>query len=372
MLASNARNVCISEHLKKAPGSILSPHVLTQKRVLYCPVEKVGTTFWRRVFYMLAATTDKRTYRQPYDVPIVTALKNTRLYTPVGYGASRLSALLKQNSFSFMFARNPYSRLLSAYIDKLVPPNPYYWKAFGRNAVTKFRPKGPRANNMAVVSGHDVTFAEFLKYVISVEKLPKTPDPHISSIKRMCKPCSHSYTYIGKMESFTDDAMFVMKKLGMNQSVNILKNTLTNYSTDDAITDSIYSPFSWKKDIVKIISWEKALQRIWLKLQMRGIISMEIKLDTSNGRLGNVTSKEFVSLARAAHKSSDPGLLKRQKDMVKTEAFASVPLADLKAFRELFHDDFVLFDYDPSPSYIFDRPDEPKAPSLFFNFNHLN
>jgi len=317
---------------------------------------------------MLTAT-EKKIYHHPYEVGIMKALMNTKLYSPVGFGSNRLTSLLNDISFKFMFSRNPYSRLLSAFIDKLVPPNPYYWNGFGHNAIVRFR-KDKDAKANAASPGHDVTFAEFLKYVVSVEREPRMPDPHLASIKRMCKPCSFSYTYIGKMENFKEDTFFIMKKLGMNRSIEILKDSFSNYSTDDAITDSIYSPFEWKKKILTIISWDKALQRIWLKLQMRGIISMDIKLDTSDVRLKNVTADAFINIAREAHASSDPELLKLQKEMVKKEAFASVPLADIKEFRDLFHDDFVVFDYEPSPSAIFDRRDQ-QPPPRFFNYQHL-
>lgn len=340
-------------------------------------MEKIGTTFWRRLFYMLTTTTDKTKYKQPYDVPIATALGRTKQFTP-GIGTSRLSSLLNENSFSFLFVRNPYSRLLSAYIDKLVPPNPYYWKAWGRSAILKFRPnwaqtaKQPIIQTVASPAGHDITFAEFVKFVVNLEKGIKIPDPHLTSTRRACKPCSQHYNYVGRMETFKDDALYIMQRLGMNESIAILKDTFTHYSTDDAITDSIYSPFSWRKEVVKYITWDKALERVWLKLQMRGIISRNIKLNTTNGQLNNVSAKQFVELARAAHRDSDPEDLKKQKDMVKREAFASVPLADIKEFRELFHEDFALYDYDDSPAYILDRPAEPVAPSLFFNYNHLN
>lgn len=370
-LSGYSKNVCIAENLKRLPGFLQRPHILLNKRVLYCPVEKIATTFWRRLFYMVAATNDKQKYKHPYEVPINTALKNTRLFSS-SLTASKLSSFLNKNSFSFLIARNPYSRLLSAFIDKLVPPNPYYWKAWGHSAVLKYRPSQfHKHRNGMIAPGHDVTFAEFLKFAADMERGIKMPDPHIASVKRTCKPCSQTYTYVGKMETFKHDVFYIMERLGLNESLYLMNDKFVDLSIDDAITDSIFSPFSWKKDILKIISWDKALQRIWLKLQMRGIISMDIKLDTDNGKMNNVTAHEFINLARNAHSRSDPVSLKKQKDLVKKEAFASVPLPDIKAFRDVFHADIVMFEYEPSPSYIFDRTGDPEPPKLFFNYDHL-
>ncbi|WAR06515.1 hypothetical protein MAR_021884, partial [Mya arenaria] len=149
---------------------------------------------------------------------------------------------------------------------------------------------------------------------IASEMNPKPSDNHIISIRKGCKPCTSQFTYIGRMETFSSDAFFIMKKLGMNKTVERLQSSMKNLSIDDAITDSIRSPFEWKKDIRKFITWDQALQRIWLKLQMRGIIEFDIKLNMSSGQVDTVSEDEFINLARAAHKRSNADVLKKQKD----------------------------------------------------------
>lgn len=54
-----------------------------------------------------------------------------------------------------MFTRQPYSKLLSAYVDKLYSPNPFFWGKIGRHIVRKFR---SRPSAKSVACGHDVTF----------------------------------------------------------------------------------------------------------------------------------------------------------------------------------------------------------------------
>ena len=54
-----------------------------------------------------------------------------------------------------MFTREPYSKLLSGYIDKLFAPNPYFWNVIGRFIIQKFR-KYPSLRSLEC--GHDVTF----------------------------------------------------------------------------------------------------------------------------------------------------------------------------------------------------------------------
>lgn len=343
-------------------------------------MEKIGTTFWRRAFHMLVAK-EATKYKQPYDVPIKTALSQARSYTR-SITSAKSGNLLTENSFSFLFVRNPYSRLLSAFIDKLVPPNPTFWGLLGVKAKAMFRPgfkanlvggRGPKAVQISNrQSGHDVTFAEFVKFATSVEKSSRGIDSHIKSISKGCRPCAHPYKYIGRMETFRNDSLFIMKKLGMNISADNFENRFSDLSLDDAITDSIRSPFEWKKDIVKYITWDKALQRIWLKLQMRGMIEWKIKLVLSTETINTISENDFIDMARKSHKDSDLGELKRQKDAVKREAFASVALNDLNSFKETFKEDFALFGYDPEPAYIFQRSPEPVIPSIYFNYSHLN
>ncbi|XP_053372725.1 carbohydrate sulfotransferase 11-like [Mercenaria mercenaria] len=345
-------------------------HAIPGKRLLYCPMEKIGTTFWRRVLYMLAVNQPAK-YKQPYDVPINIALGQAKRFThPIS--SSKSGNLLTKSSFSFLFVRNPYSRLLSAFIDKLVPPNPTFWKAFGVKAISQFRPKQGRQSTHVATGGHDVTFAEFLKYVVNAEKVGRGIDAHIISINKGCKPCVYDYKYVGRMESFKDDALFIMRKLEMNSTVDAMERSFNDFTVDDAITDSIRSPFSWKPAILKYISWEKALQRIWLKLQMRGIIESRIELNIAKEDVNKINVNQFIEMARKAHRDSDQTELKKQKDLVKKEAFATVPLRDLNAFRDTFKPDFSLFGYDSSPSYIFDRGEEPQSPTRFFNYSHLN
>ncbi|KAH3700821.1 hypothetical protein DPMN_075801 [Dreissena polymorpha] len=374
-----AKNVCTVANIKTDTQRRNSRlHVIAGKRVVFCPVEKVGSTFWRRVFYILTAP-DQAKYHNPYDVPIKSALENDRrLFTLSGND----DRVLKDGAFSFLFVRNPFSRLLSAYIDKLVSPNPTYWKVWGAPAVTAFRKRDDARRAVRYIrgkpikrrfiTGHDVTFAEFLKLVINNEQTLKQTDPHLISVKRGCKPCASNFKYIGKMESFAEDAFFIMDKLGLNFTRANYTEKFGNLTTDDAITDSIRSPFSWKKDILKYVSWDKALQRIWLKLQMRGIIEFGIKLNLTLIEVYNINENQFITMAREAHRKSDSNILTRQKSEVRNEAFASVALTDLENFRDLFIEDFILFGYDPSPNAYFQRDENAILTSVYLNFTHLN
>ena len=83
-------------------------------------------------------------------------LYKTRLYD---YGDEKraLGPALK-----FMFARDPYTRIWSAYLDKFVLP--LFWHT-GKEVVKEMRNNATKAS---LECGHDVTFKEFLFYILGM------------------------------------------------------------------------------------------------------------------------------------------------------------------------------------------------------------
>jgi len=199
---------------------------------LYCPVEKVGSTFWRRFVYLL---TKNESYQHPLQVPINFAIDKTSK-TPEGSIPS-----MYENDFKFMFVRDPYHRVLSAYIDKLYVPNPYFWNKYGKPAMELSRPGHLRKRNGCY---HDLTFEEFVRFVVWSEKNRKQLDAHFQIAAEICSPCTMNFSFIGKMERFKTDALLVVNNFRHQSTVKMLKESMDTLAIDDAIKDSIYSPFS--------------------------------------------------------------------------------------------------------------------------------
>ncbi|KAL4228542.1 hypothetical protein ACF0H5_011592 [Mactra antiquata] len=211
-------------------------YVIHGSNQLYCPVEKVASTFWRRFIYQV---NHKESVQHPYQVSISQALRqqfsHPNVNTTEGFA----------DHFKFLFVRDPYHRILSAYIDKLFVPNPSYWKRFGVHAIKMFRSDDDRK------CFHDVTFSEFVQFVVWSITYHKHIDPHFLPASEMCLPCSMNYTYI-------DDAIPIFEYFGLYNTVPVLKKDLKEYSDIDAIEDSIFSPFSWRDEIVTCMGWYEA------------------------------------------------------------------------------------------------------------------
>jgi hypothetical protein len=171
------------------------------------------------------------------------------------------------------------------------------------------------------------------------------------------------------MESFREDMFPVLENLQLENAIPFLEDGLKEKSVFDALEDSIFSPYSWRKDILRCMGWHEALQRIWRKLQMRGLIGMDKTFPLTRYASARISKEMFLETAKSAWRSSNSSKLKKQKSEVFIEMYRSVPVDVLKHFAANFELDFHLFDYDPSPKEIFDRT-KSSSRRHFADFRH--
>ncbi|XP_017774695.1 PREDICTED: carbohydrate sulfotransferase 11 isoform X2 [Nicrophorus vespilloides] len=114
------------------------------------------------------------------------------------------------NYTSFMMVRHPFERLLSAYRNKLEDDKAsarYFQGIFGRHIIKNYR-KDPKAEDIR--TGANVTFKEFVQYLIAEGVDDDTANEHWRSMDRLCRPCQLNYTFIGKYDTFAEDAEVVL------------------------------------------------------------------------------------------------------------------------------------------------------------------
>jgi len=134
----------------------------------------------------------------------------------------------REDFVTFCFVRNPYTRLLSCYLDKIVHPTNFKKKVLlgiGLDEINIDRP---------------ITFEEFIK-VVETQK-PIEMDYHWRAQTYLT--CQHivDYSYVGKLESFSKDFKNIGKFLSpdfekyyaaeFNHKTNA-QNLLDKYYTDD-------------------------------------------------------------------------------------------------------------------------------------------
>lgn len=115
------------------------------------------------------------------------------------------------NFTKFLFVRHPLERLVSAYQDKLVRNNTTYHNNVGKGIIRKYRKK---PSPLSLQMGHDVTFPEFVSYIIDEWKDAKKPlDTHWRPVVNLCLPCVMRFDFIGKLETLNQDVDFLLWKL---------------------------------------------------------------------------------------------------------------------------------------------------------------
>uniref|UniRef100_A0A803YAY1 Carbohydrate sulfotransferase n=1 Tax=Meleagris gallopavo TaxID=9103 RepID=A0A803YAY1_MELGA len=109
-----------------------------------------------------------------------------------------------KNYYKFVFVRNPAERLLSAYRNKFGEIKEYQQK-YGVEIVRRYRKNGGKS------AGDDVTFSEFLRYLLDEEV--ERMNEHWMPIYNLCQPCAVRYDFIGSYERLNEDANRVLEEV---------------------------------------------------------------------------------------------------------------------------------------------------------------
>ena len=314
-----------------------------ERNFTYCMVEKAGTTFWRRLFYLMDQKHRTGKIVDPYSVEHYFVHNNN---IPTLRNFSNIQAMdILQNSSKTLFVRDPYERIFSAYVDKLVTINEYYFNYIGSTAIRKVRINpSPRS----LTCGHDLTFSELLKYLLILHNSWKPIDVHFSAMHKHCRPCEVRYDYIGHMETFNDDAKFIL------QNEEVFPPTVkVKFDSQSNMIDNIKSVFvnMFKSDqfnYKKCFTLSEVIQRTWRTLQLRGIIPPDKHCPVINN--SDISIEKLVNMAL---KASDPSRISDNRHFQLVKLYKSVDIKLLEKFRKFVLQDCKLFGYDDRPSYIF-------------------
>ncbi|XP_068448994.1 carbohydrate sulfotransferase 14 [Clinocottus analis] len=210
------RTVCSQKNMPHSVWSLSPPqrktllqHVLVSDRYrfLYCYVPKVACSNWKRVLKVLDGALEsvdvsvKMDHRS--DLRFLSSLKPEEI-------RHRL-----RHYFKFMFVREPMERLLSAYRNKFGEIESYQRK-YGAEIVARYR-KGGGVGGGARPKGDDVTFAEFVRYLLDEDA--ERMNEHWMPVYNLCQPCAVSYDFIGSYERLEGDAELVLRRVGAPPAV---------------------------------------------------------------------------------------------------------------------------------------------------------
>uniref|UniRef100_A0A8D3D9S6 Carbohydrate sulfotransferase n=1 Tax=Scophthalmus maximus TaxID=52904 RepID=A0A8D3D9S6_SCOMX len=133
----------------------------------------------------------------------------------------RLQAKLKHYT-KFLFVRDPFVRIISAYRDKLQRTNKYFYDNFGRNILRRYGNQSdpPRSLDEAFASGLSPSFHNFIQYLVDPKTENSGPfEPHWRQMHRLCHPCHIHYDFIGHQETLQDEAEQLLKLLMLQDDI---------------------------------------------------------------------------------------------------------------------------------------------------------
>ncbi|KAM8784142.1 carbohydrate sulfotransferase 13 [Rhynchonycteris naso] len=185
-------------------------HVLVDDThgLLYCYVPKVACTNWKRVLLALSGLGGG----DPQAIPAHEAHAPGRLPSLADFSPAEINRRLRAY-LAFLFVREPFERLASAYHNKLArPASAVFQRRYGTRIVRRLRPR-PRPD--ALARGHDVRFTEFLAYLLDPRTRREEPfNEHWERAHALCHPCRLHYDVVGKFETLAEDAAFVLGLVG--------------------------------------------------------------------------------------------------------------------------------------------------------------
>lgn len=337
----HVREACANEDLflnKAYTGrSQLIHYFSKQYNFSYCKIPKAGCSFWTQIFTILqrGSNNSKHVFGMTRR-NIHTQLKG-KLTVPF-----RSNAILQ--SRTVLVSRNPYSRLFSAFIDKMFLPLFYSGAA---NIVANQR--GIPENELSCVSS--ITFQEFLKQLVENAHQGKTLNRHWAPMFALCKPCAVNVLAVVKQESFSEDVEYTLKEVGVaGDQYDAIYDALHDHRIEATIPGIVRTVMQrgkgkhCKLDIAK---------RLWISFQIQGYIrnDTDFPFDIINTeeKASNMTfiADVILETIRKNPLTSEESKAQRQRALV--DAYARIDKPLIENIKIVYKQDFILFDYSFEP-----------------------
>ena len=226
-----------------------------EHHLIFCFVPKNGCSFWKRVFAILGSAKAGKAVFNLSGTAIHTMNQSDRLK---GRFFQMYHSL--RSSKKVMFVRDPYERLFSGYIDKYFCPCSFD----SSSVISKFRVAVDERGECQ----SDLSFMEFLQYVTNTQGFPV--DDHFNRQYMQCLPCHVQYDYIGKMETFGQDADFILRSAHVDPFLVLGPEEKFEENSDLNIMNDVIERSFTKcgLHVNKCFSHYNMMLRVWVTLQV--------------------------------------------------------------------------------------------------------
>ncbi|XP_072173953.1 carbohydrate sulfotransferase 13-like [Diadema setosum] len=234
----------------------LSRFIVDEKyKLIYCSVPKIASTSWKRVLLVLRGVMD-----DPYDLsqPIVNNKVAPKKLKYLSFYKRADAERMLQDYVKFIVVRDPFSRLLSAFRNKL-EPNSTFERAYkfqeraGASIQRRYKSKrtkpSPAAKKIRTPQGtllYDLTFSNFVKFLIDPKPGPMQiwqENRHWARVSKQCYPCLTDFDIIAKFETLSDDAAYILHRTDADSVVQFpsQKGSSPTNSSSKQIIESYFA-----------------------------------------------------------------------------------------------------------------------------------
>ena len=330
--------------------------------LVYCSIQKVGTSFWLQVMQLLMGKV-----REGGLFDVRSFLHSTGIRGDYSFRTKSPAEIAEKLRFykKFLFVRDPFSRLFSAYMDKVfLPTRRIFLFAETAELDAKGGEGRPREGRRCLLN---VTFQSFLTVITN----GGAQDPHWSPMHLHCSPCSVDFDYVGKMETFMADTEFILGQVGVNLSqLSPRKDSFV--SDNDLLALQDLGRYNYrvavKRGCTSKIYLCQVFRKIWITLQTRGFISNDAVYPFPERGCASVDEKSFLEkLVKAHSESGNRAQRMRQRQEAMMEAYCRLPRWLLKKVEAYVHDDCAMFGYNCSVDYRFPEGRHCNPRSAYFD-----
>lgn len=139
----------------------------------------------------------------------------------------------------FIFVRDPFVRLISAYRNKFELPNNEFYRRFAQVMLRRYanQPTPPASVDEAFEAGIHPSFSNFIQYLLDPKTEKEMPfNEHWRQVYRLCHPCQIQYDFVGHLETAEEDAEHLLRLLRVDNVVEFPTSsrnlTASSWETD--------------------------------------------------------------------------------------------------------------------------------------------
>ncbi|RUS76799.1 hypothetical protein EGW08_015445 [Elysia chlorotica] len=278
------QDICMNDPDAKK-GGLRGIYTHKPSGVIYCYVPKAGCTFWKRIFYGVNQGKDTMW-------KVFSRFSRMEVHIMAQYGVPYIEEKhgVKNYPIRFTVARDPFSRLLSSYLDKFYLPD-FWTQADKRKTIIPVKNTGKidfmRSHFDSLAVQYDKNFTanstskvkkcwKYITFAQFVQDSLVNKETHWDPISTLCNPCKFNVTNLSYMETFPQDAAAILDRLGLH---GYMDNKDRDYQVIDEfelLTEYNFAKLREDKRVYQCTSAVELAYRLWNNFKWRGYIDPKV------------------------------------------------------------------------------------------------